>query len=163
MGDMSDLPNFKHGWFWHLGRMRIVVVAVAVLMAAIAIGFSNLTVGENLFLKFSANGGPAMIGAPYTVEVAVKNSGPQTAKMELQGVLYALSDKACVEKGKHLTMSNPVTINVGPDATANVTLPFVVQSPCEMPKAGIKAFINGEVDSKRFSATQDAGLSIEIL
>ena len=161
MGDMSDLPNFKRSWLRRLGILRVTVVAAAVILAALAIGFSDAVVGQGLSLKFP-KAEPAMIGAPYTLHAVIKNEEEQTVRLEVQGVLYAATS-ACVEMGKHLTMSNPILINVAPNATVTALLNFdAVNAPCEM-AAGVKAFVNGEVDSKRFSTTQDAGISIQIL
>ncbi len=160
MGDMSDLPNFKHSWVRRVGLVRLAVVVIVVLTAAIAFGFAQVIPGQNLSLRLVANDRAAQIGSPYTVQAIVKNDDSQTARVEVQGVLYAAAS-SCLEHGKHLTMSTPVTLNVGPNATVSTELHFDVAAPCDM-SAGLKAFVNGSIDGKRFSATLDSALLIEI-
>jgi hypothetical protein len=160
MGDMSDLPNFKRSWIRRVGIVRLAVVVMVIVTAAIAFGSAQTIPGQNLSLRLVANDAPAQIGSPYTVQAIVKNDDAQTARLEVQGVLYAAAS-SCLEHGKHLTMSTPVTLNVGPNATVTTELRFDVAAPCNM-SAGLKAFVNGSIDSKRFSVTLDTPLLITI-
>jgi len=162
MGDMSDLPNFKRNWVRRIGLLRVATVAVVVVLAAIAFGFSEMN--EALSLSFTGTPGPALIGAPYTVQVTLKNDESEKSMIvTLQAVIVSGPNK-CISAQKNLTMSHPITVNVPPSSTVSTTLNFdSINAPCEMLAAGVKAFMKCKIGDKESSTTLDTGLSLQIL
>lgn len=161
MGDMSDLPNFHRSLLRRMGGARVVGAVLFLILSAIAWGFAE-GLGQGLSVRFKGGDMPATIGAPYTLTAVVKNDEEKSVRVDLQAVMYARGGN-CVDPGKHLTMSHPIVVNVPPNGSATTLLNFdQVTAPCAM-SVGVKAFVNGEIDRKRFSITQDSGLSLKIL
>ncbi|MCG3205020.1 MAG: hypothetical protein KCHDKBKB_01737 [Elusimicrobia bacterium] len=162
MGDMCDIPNFHRNWFQRLGLFKIILGALGILLAALVWSFSEEPIDSGLSLSLDPQNRPVMIGSPYSVKAVLKNEADQTMSVELQVVLYS-KESTCMEKGKNLKFSHLLKLRIAPNDSVTTNLNFDnIVVPCEM-SAGLKAFVNGEIDGKRFPLTQDTDLSIEIL
>ncbi len=161
MGDMSDLPNLHRTWIKRLCVTRLIAVAIGIIIAAAVFGFSAEN-QPNISITIKPSAAPAMTGAPYTLEAVIKNDNEKTVDAQIQVAMYAL-ESACMEKGKRISFSNPVSLKVSPNGMATAILNFdSVSATCEMP-AGVQIFFDGKMDRDRFSIQQDGNISIRIL
>ena len=161
MGDLCDTPIFKRSLLKKLGGLKVVVIALVLILASMAWAFSEEGLGAHLLLKFNSQLTSISRGDPYTLTASLKNEAEKTMDVEIQAVLYA-KESTCVEPGKHLGFSNSIKVRIVPNGTTSNDLNFdSVSVPCEM-SLGIKTFVNGAVDGKRFPLTQETNLSLHV-
>lgn len=163
MGDMSDLPNFKRSWIRRVGWMRLILVVVGVLTAALVwVRGEELPSDIKLELHVLTSSDHLLIGQPIDYSLRISNDGAQTALFDVQAAIQ-LIEGSCLQTGQNSKkiFSLPHKISVGPNSNATVNGTLEPILPCDgKARVGTIGVLKIDTNSMSF---EHPGPSFEVL